>query len=166
MKSLISIGRNLFAGTYNGGIFNSTNNGMSWIPINEGLSTKRINPLAINNEYLFASVELNGVYKRYLSEITDIDEENIIPSKFLLEQNYLNPFNPSTIITFSLPSKSFVTLKVFDFLGKEVATIVSEELSAGSHNREWNAGNLSSGVYFYRIQAGSFIETKKLILMK
>ena len=89
-----------------------------------------------------------------------------IPENFILMQNYPNPFNPVTTISFSLPSKSFVSLKVFDALGREVATLANEELPAGNHSRQWNGGNMSSGIYFYRLQSGSFIETKKLILLK
>ncbi len=85
---------------------------------------------------------------------------------YSLFQNHPNPFNPSTSISFTLPSRSFVTLKIFDLLGREVSTIVSEELPAGDHSRQWNAEDFPSGVYFYRLQAGSFIETKKLVLLK
>jgi len=89
-----------------------------------------------------------------------------VPNGYYLQQNYPNPFNPTTTISFSLPSKSFASLKVFDLIGKEVATIVTEELSAGSYSRQWNASNISSGIYFYRLQAGVYTETKKLILVK
>jgi hypothetical protein len=92
--------------------------------------------------------------------------EQWMPLTYLLRQNFPNPFNPSTNISFSLPTRSFVSLKVIDLLGREVATIISEEMSAGSYSRQWNANNLTSGVYFYRLQAGSFAETKKLILLK
>jgi hypothetical protein len=85
---------------------------------------------------------------------------------YYLNQNYPNPFNPSTTISFNLSSRSFVLLKVFDLIGREVATIVSEEMQAGNYSRQWNAFDLPSGVYFYRLQAGSFAETKKLILLK
>jgi hypothetical protein len=88
------------------------------------------------------------------------------PKKFMLSQNYPNPFNPATTISFSLAKSSFVSLKIFDLLGREVATIVSEEMSAGSYSRQWNAANMTSGIYFYRLQAGSFTETKKLILLR
>ncbi|MGD1046555.1 MAG: T9SS type A sorting domain-containing protein [Bacteroidota bacterium] len=94
------------------------------------------------------------------------NQVNQIPKEFSLSQNYPNPFNPATTISFNLPIKSFVTLKMFDIMGREVATIVSEELSAGSYSRSWNAANISSGIYFYRIQTGSFTETKKLILLR
>jgi hypothetical protein len=88
------------------------------------------------------------------------------PGEFRLEQNYPNPFNPTTTISFSIPSKSFVTLKVFDLLGRELADIISEEMSSGNYSRQWNAAKLSSGVYFYRLQAGSFFEARKLILLR
>ncbi len=88
------------------------------------------------------------------------------PKKFTLSQNYPNPFNPSTKISFNLLSKSFVSLKVYDLIGREVSTIVSEELSAGNHSCQWNAANVPSGIYFYRLQAGSFSETKKLVLLR
>jgi hypothetical protein len=88
------------------------------------------------------------------------------PETFNLRQNYPNPFNPTTTISFILPSKSFVSLKVFDLQGREVATIVSEELSVGTYKYQWNATNRTSGVYFYRLQTDSFTETKKLILLK
>ena len=89
-----------------------------------------------------------------------------MPGHFSLDQNYPNPFNPSTTISFSLPAKSFVSLKVFDIVGKEVATIVSEEMPAGNYSRYWNAASVSSGVYFCRLQAISFIETRKLVLLR
>jgi len=88
------------------------------------------------------------------------------PTTFNLEQNYPNPFNPFTNISFSLPSKSLVSLKVFDLLGREVTTIISEILPAGNYTRQWNAINMSSGVYFYRLHAGSFSETRKLVLLR
>jgi hypothetical protein len=98
--------------------------------------------------------------------ITSAVKELLVPLTYLLRQNFPNPFNPSTNISFSLPTRSFVSLKVIDLLGREVATIVSEEMSAGNYSRQWNANGFSSGVYFYRLQAGSFIETKKLILLR
>jgi hypothetical protein len=88
------------------------------------------------------------------------------PTVFSLEQNFPNPFNPSTTISFSLLSKSFVSLKIFDLIGREVATIISEEMLAGNYTRQWNAANMSSGVYFYRLQAGTYIATKKLVLLR
>lgn len=88
------------------------------------------------------------------------------PTEFQLGQNYPNPFNPTTTISFSLPSVSFVSLRVFNALGKEVSTLLLEELPAGIHFRQWDAEGLPSGVYFYRLHAGSFLETRKLILLR
>ncbi len=85
---------------------------------------------------------------------------------FQLYQNYPNPFNPSTKINYSIPWTSLVILKVYDILGKEVATLINEEKSVGNYKVEFNASNLSSGIYFYRMQAGSFVSTKKFILLR
>ncbi len=86
--------------------------------------------------------------------------------KFALEQNYPNPFNPSTTIKFSVPKLSFVTIKIYDVLGSEVAALVNEEIPAGTYELNWNAANLPSGVYFYQLKADSYVETKKMILLK
>ena len=83
-----------------------------------------------------------------------------------MKQNYPNPFNPNTTISFTVPYQSKVTLKVYNILGSEVATLVNESKPAGSYNVTFNAGQLSSGVYFYQLTAGSFVSTKKLILLK
>ncbi len=86
--------------------------------------------------------------------------------QFSLRQNYPNPFNPSTKIEFELPTTNYITLKVFDLLGREIATLVHERVTAGIHSVEWNASQTPSGIYFYRLQAGTFTETKKLILLR
>jgi hypothetical protein len=83
-----------------------------------------------------------------------------------LFQNYPNPINSSTIISFSLPSKGFVSLKVFDLIGREMARIVSENIPAGSYSKQWNTVGLPSGVYYYRLHAGSFTKTNKLVLLR
>ena len=98
---------------------------------------------------------------------TGVNEQfEVRPTGFALLQNYPNPFNPSTTISFSLPSRSFVSLKVFEVMGKEVATIVSEDLPAGNYSREWNAANMSSGTYYYRLQTGAFAATKEMLFLK
>ena len=97
---------------------------------------------------------------------TDVGESRTTPTHFGLDQNYPNPFNPATTLSFSLASKSFVILKIFDVLGREVSVLVSEELPAGTYARQWDASAMSSGVYFSRMQAGSFVETKKVLLLR
>jgi hypothetical protein len=87
-------------------------------------------------------------------------------SSYHLHQNYPNPFNPSTTIEFYLPKTSDVVLKVFNILGEEITTLVSERLSAGSYSYGWDASNLASGVYLYQLQAGDYVETRKMVLMK
>ncbi len=89
-----------------------------------------------------------------------------LPHQNDLYQNYPNPFNPTTTIEFSLPRSGYTTLKVFNTLGEEVATLVAENVSAGRYKVEWNADGLASGIYLYRLQAREFVETKKLVLLK
>ena len=85
---------------------------------------------------------------------------------FELQQNYPNPFNPGTTIEFTLPNADFVTLKVYNVVGQEIATLVSGKLPAGIHRYTWNAGNLASGVYLYRVEAGGYSLVRKAMLMK
>jgi hypothetical protein len=103
-----------------------------------------------------------------LSGITNTeDDENLIPEMFLLTQNFPNPFNPSTTIQYSIPQRSNVTMKVYDVLGNEIAILVNEEKSAGVYEVEFSdKGGSASGVYFYKLQAGNFIETKKMLMIK
>jgi len=89
-----------------------------------------------------------------------------IPDGYSLEQNYPNPFNPSTIIRFSIPEESNVSIVVFNSLGEEVRTLVNEKFTSGSYEVEFDASGLPSGIYLYKINAGSFVETKKMILLK
>ena len=100
--------------------------------------------------------------------VSFVEEEQLseVPTVFLLSQNYPNPFNPSTKIKYSVPQSSNVTIKVFDILGKEIETLVNEEKPAGTYELTWIAEGLPSGVYFYQLKAGSFIETKKMLLLK
>ena len=104
------------------------------------------------------------------SEATGTDVEigiqSELPTKYALLQNYPNPFNPSTVIEFALPTSGNVSLKVFNSIGEEVAELVNGEMNVGLHSVNFNANNLSSGIYFYRISAGSFIKTNKMILIK
>ncbi|MFH0735639.1 MAG: T9SS type A sorting domain-containing protein [bacterium] len=110
------------------------------------------------------AAKVNDVIYGNSELIVGVEEQNIevIPAEYSLKQNYPNPFNPSTTISFSIPKAEFLTLKIFDILGNEVANLVNEELQAGSYNKEWNPAGLSSGIYFYRLQAGQFSQTHKM----
>jgi hypothetical protein len=99
-----------------------------------------------------------------ISSVQELTGE--LPVSFELGQNYPNPFNPITTIAFALPRSSHAMLKVFDILGKEVATLVDQELATGRYKVRWDASGFESGVYFYRLQAGEFVQTKKLVLLK
>jgi hypothetical protein len=98
--------------------------------------------------------------------LTDVKEVGGTPTTFALSQNYPNPFNPATVINFSIPELSKITLKVYDVLGKEVATLLNEEKAAGNYEVKFDASRLSSGVYFYSLSAGNTLMTKKMMLMK
>jgi len=112
--------------------------------------------------YRLKQVDFDGQF-----EYSNIIEVNAgVPKTFALEQNYPNPFNPSTAISYQLPVAGNVSLKVFDMLGKEVATLVNARQEAGAYTVNFNANNLSSGVYFYRLQAGNFVQTRKMMLVK
>jgi len=105
--------------------------------------------------------------KVFLSSATDVKDYNISsPITFQLLQNYPNPFNPTTTIRYSIPKGTKITLKVFDILGKEVATLVNEFKNAGSYYTDWKPSNIASGVYFYRLQAGDLVKTNKLIILR
>jgi len=101
-----------------------------------------------------------------VSSVTDVQDDNSVADNFRLEQNYPNPFNPTTIINFSISKRSFVSIIVYNFLGQEITKLINTEFSAGSYQTEFNATNLPSGTYFYRLQTGDFVQTKKCILLK
>ena len=116
---------------------------------------------------LRAATHGNGVFERaLLEEPTAISEDSQIVSQFRLEQNYPNPFNPVTTIQFTIGKSDFVSLKVFDLTGREVATLVNDEKLPGTYRLAWDAGSFASGVYFYRLQTSDLVDAKKLLLLK
>jgi hypothetical protein len=163
--TLAVTGTNIFAGT-DDGIFLTTDNGSNWI--NTDYKAVSAYALAVSETQLFAGGGFSRVYRRPLSElITDVElNQERLRSEFHLEQNYPNPFNPTTNLSFIISHSLFVSLKVYDVLGNEVATIVDEEKPAGGYNVTFNSSDLSSGVYFYKLKAGDFVETKKMILLR
>ncbi len=165
-SSLVFNGNNIFVSAGQNGVYVSNDNGLTWAPRNEGISGLTINELSIHNNYLFAGTN-NRVYRRPLSELIGIHPIfTEIPNQFSLSQNYPNPFNPATKIRFALPKSSFATIVVYDALGRELEMLVNEQLTAGTYEADWNADRFSSGVYYYKLIAGDFTETKKMVLVK
>jgi hypothetical protein len=161
-------GNNLFAGTWQGGVFLSSDNGMSWSAVNDGLTNSSdqvssvVHALAIVGTDLYAGTRGAGIWRRPLSEMV-VSVENTpteLPSSYSLHQNYPNPFNPSTTIRYGLPERSHVTLSVYNTLGQQVTVLQNGEQEAGYHDVKFDASSMPSGVYFYRLQAGSYVETK------
>lgn len=134
----------------------------------------RRNPMVANYAntiFLFGGRDTDGnivsQVEQYISSVSDINDEDKIPDNFNLFQNYPNPFNPETTISYTISTASFVDLKVYDILGKEVATLVNETQQPGIYNIKFSIGSsLSTAMYFYRLRAGDFVQTKKMLLMK
>lgn len=165
----------LFCGTYNfgNGVSRSTNYGETWEQINTGLSTMDIRSVAVDSDdYLYAGTNGYSMFKTTTSTVTSVEDIRLKPTSFSLEQNYPNPFNPSTTIHFELPKESHIILKLYDLLGREVATLINEQRTAGRYDFELRTSSASggfeitSGVYFYRLVTDSYTSTKKLILIK
>ncbi len=150
------------------GVFLTTDNGTTWNSRNNGLPNVAVFDLdyRVMDDAIYAATHGRGMFKATFSELTGVKENNELPQSFVLKQNYPNPFNPSTTISFYLPKSEKVSLLIFDALGREVAELINDNLSKGEHKVDFNAGNLSSGVYLYRLTTSSFSETKKMILMK
>ncbi len=175
VQAFSGVGRSLFAGT-DGGVFVTTDRGTHWTTISSGLPARPASGMGANTSVLallvsgsdlVAGTAYHGVWKRPLSEIAGVEERtDRVPERYLLQQNYPNPFNPSTVIRYQLPVITHVTVKVYDVLGREVATLVNERQNAGSHSVSLNAAFLSSGMYLCRLQAGSYHDVKKLMLLK
>jgi photosystem II stability/assembly factor-like uncharacterized protein len=158
------------------GIYRTTNAGLSWTSFNNGAltdtATVRQFAYAPTSRYLYAgaahasTATLQGVFRTQLSPLEVRIPPKGIPTDFVLQQNYPNPFNPGTKIEYGLPERAYVTLKVYDVLGREVATLVDKEVNAGYHQVTFDGSKLSSGLYFYRLSAGKYTATKRLMLLK
>ncbi|MFI5145515.1 MAG: T9SS type A sorting domain-containing protein [Ignavibacteria bacterium] len=145
----------------------NTDNGVSWIQKNEGMGRQQINSLYTTADYIYAGTQGSSVWRRPLTDIISVNKQGIsVPETYSLSQNYPNPFNPSTTIDYQLPISGFVKISVFDVLGQEVKTLVNEYKQAGTYNVRFDASELPSGVYFYKITSGDFTGTKKLTLIK
>ena len=163
VQNIIQTQSALLSATSNG-CFVSTDEGQTWRSVNEGLGGS-IRPYTVEAGSNFAFLGSNsGLWIRALGELTGVRQT--IPFLFYLAQNYPNPFNPTTTIEFSISSTQVVTLKVYNLLGGEVATLVDEQKSAGTHLVRWNPEALSTGLYFYTLRSGSFTQTRKLLMLK
>jgi hypothetical protein len=120
--------------------------------------------------YVLAAVDFSDNMSEFSNEVaailTDVRQEGGVPTEFALNQNYPNPFNPSTAIKFAVPKISNVKIAVYDITGREIATIVDEQMNAGYYSIQWNASNIASGIYFYKLQTEDFVSVKKMILLK
>ena len=164
-----------------------TATGYRFLLANDSLFNSVIHDTIVNassfNFYDWFSVNIDNLYwkvrtindggtgpwsetNRFNIMLTDVEDETQLPTEFALMQNYPNPFNPTTTIAYHLPNTSKVQLKVYDVLGNEIATLVNEEKSSGIYNVQLTMNNVSSGIYFYKITAGDFVQTKKMILVK
>ena len=150
----------------------SSNYGASWKEINDGLgylgSTAPIRCLAVSGMHLFAGIDSRGLWKRPLSDfISSVREsQKQVPNVIQLQQNYPNPFNSVTTIRYALYQPEQVNLRILNSIGQEAALLVNESKQAGEYNVRLDANDLPSGVYMYRLQAGEFVEAKKLLLLK
>jgi len=155
-------------GTY-GTCYHSTDGGVSWTgkDLLSSISDIYGSFLASNNKLYAVTLTDACIFKNEELFPTGIKSfENTIPEKFILEQNFPNPFNPSTTIKYLLPKSAFVTLCIYDILGRTVSTIINEWQTAGTYSVNWNAESMPTGVYFYKLSADGFSETKKMILIR
>ena len=163
---------NLWIATYGGGaakfdrkdkwiLYNQNNSGLPWIDVEKIIVDRN------NNKWFGVQQSGLTVFNEegvILSAV--VQKSNQVNNSFSLYQNYPNPFNPTTTISYQLPFNSHVTLKVYDILGKELTTLVNEEKAPGTYRINFNAKDISSGIYFYQLKVGNFIETKKMELIR
>jgi hypothetical protein len=177
-------GSTVYAGGYSTAFGSATRNYLGALDVATGNVTPwNPNPdsyvyaLSTSGSNIYAGGDFSSIAGAYHSSVAELTSSYTItgvekksgaslPMIFALNQNYPNPFNPSTIISFQIPAANHVSLKVYDMLGREVTTLVDEMQTAGSHSVAFNASRYASGVYFYRLQAGSYTAAKKLVLLK
>ncbi|MBL1213472.1 MAG: T9SS type A sorting domain-containing protein [Ignavibacteriae bacterium] len=149
-----------------GSIFKSTDDGDTWVPTNSGINGSEVYVLGADSSgNLFAGTRGGGLYQNgTVTSIKQLDDKT--PDSYSLYQNFPNPFNPSTTFSFGLSKSGYTELKIYNSLGEVVETLVNKELPAGNYNFNWDAGDMPSGVYFYRLNSGKLNQTKKAILIK
>jgi photosystem II stability/assembly factor-like uncharacterized protein len=148
-------------------IYVSYNNGSTYLPYSEGLfENASVETFAVNDTFMFAGTDYNGVWRRLRPGVVNVQAHLNVPEEFTLSQNYPNPFNPTTTIEYSISESGTVKLVVYNSLGEEVATLVNDFKEAGNYKINFDAADLSSGIYYYRLASNSFNEIKKMILLK
>jgi photosystem II stability/assembly factor-like uncharacterized protein len=164
---------NIYVARRYDGVYMSSNGGANWNLIADGLVNSYVGSLAANDRYIFAgtlayvnSAHESGVYRLDTGIVVSVPGVVNTPLRYSLSQNYPNPFNPATNIKFDIPENSFVRLVIYDIEGREVAVPVNESKHPGSYTIKFDGTNLSSGVYFFRLEAGDYTETKKMVLIK
>jgi peptidoglycan hydrolase-like protein with peptidoglycan-binding domain len=164
--ALAASGAIVLDGSNGDGVFVSTNNASTWNASNSGLTRGIVSALLVHGLDVLAGSDA-GIWRRPLLEMTSVrPPTSAIVKAFGLNQNFPNPFNPSTTISYQLPSQCRITLKIYDVLGREVTTLVNGIETPGYKSTVWDAGGVASGVYYYRLQAGDFVQTKKLSVVK
>lgn len=162
---LLSDSAGYYAGTSDSGVFVSTDRGLTWRPADNGLSQLKVNSISIDGQGLVYAGTDSGLFVSHGIE-TGILTNPATASSFSLSQNYPNPFNPSTVIRFVVPGSRFVSLRIYDVLGRLVKTLVNKVESPGSYEVTFDAASLASGVYFYRLTAGGYVKTRKMVLIR
>jgi photosystem II stability/assembly factor-like uncharacterized protein len=171
INAIVNLGANHFVGSTNG-IYKSTDDGVNWELLDDSKEIGKINSMYADTENFYVASVGKIWQKPLIDLLTEInDSKKELPLIFELSQNYPNPFNPSTTISYSIPENknresAIVSLVVYDILGSKVATLVNEQENAGNYKVRFKASNLTSGIYFYRLQSGDFSETKKLVLLR
>lgn len=158
---------NLYVGTNGRGLFASTDDGTTWQDRSSGLTDSVVQAIVYSaDHHLWCGTASQGIFRSIDPVTTVQSKDGQCPTRYLLEQNFPNPFNPSTTIRFSIPRSGMVSLRVFDILGREVATLFSQSCEAGSYSVRWEAKYTSTGVYFYRLAAGDFISIRRMLFLK
>lgn len=152
-------------------IFKTTDGGITWAEEDFPSKMPIFDIDFVDSEKGWTFGESGTILKRDPNYDFIKTENSFLLDEFYLYQNYPNPFNPATKIKYEIPGQTrndnaFVTLKIYDILGKEIKTLVNEEKPAGNYEVEFDASNFSSGIYFYKLQAGNFVETKKMVLLR
>jgi hypothetical protein len=168
LEALAVDGTRLYATSYGGGISLSDDLGVNWTSSAINAKARYLRAIGVNDEYVFVGSEYGGVWRRpkteFITSVAALPGE--FPHAFSLAQNYPNPFNPTTGVRFQVPGVSEVKLVVYDLLGREVAVLVNERKAPGAYEVRFDGSNLASGVYIYRLTAGSFVHSRTMLLVK